>query len=122
MPILFEITCAQGQSAAIVMHPIERVVWHRDKIQGFIENIQGDSFKDKIAHATEEIDRCIDKALGEITDCLMNASAYMRKRKTKTNKKQWAIQDRDGKVWFDRECREKKKSLIKLLASFRKNW
>ena len=81
MPILFEITCAQGQSAAIVMHPIERVVWHRDKIQGFIENIQGDSFKDKIAHATEEIDKCIDKALGEITDCLMNAIACMRKKK-----------------------------------------
>ena len=120
MPILFEITCAQGQSAAIAMHPIERVVWHRDKIQGFIENIQGDSFKDKIAHATEEIDRCIDKALGEITDCLMNASAYMRKKKKKKNTVGNTRQG--GKVWFDRECREKKKSLIKLLASFRKNW
>ena len=86
MPILFEITCAQGQNAATVTHPVERVVWHRDKIQGFIENIQGDSFKEKIAHATEEIEKCIDKALGELTDCLMNASACMRK---KTNSGQY---------------------------------
>ena len=114
MPILFEITCAQGQSAAIVMHPIERVVWHRDKTQGFIGNIQGDSFKDKIAHATEEIDRCIDKALGEITDCLMNAIACMRKKQTVGSTRQ------GGRVWFDRECREKKKSLRKRLARFRK--
>ena len=114
MPILFEITCAQGQSAAIVMHPIERVVWHRDKIQGFIENIQGDNFKDKIAHATEEIDKCIDKALGEITDSLMNAIACMRKKQTVGNTRQ------GGSIWFDRECREKKKSLRKRLARFRK--
>ena len=86
MPILFEITCAQGQSAATVMHPVERVVWHSDKRQGFIENIQGDSFKENIAHATEDIDKCIDKALGELTDYLMNASACMRK---KTNSGQY---------------------------------
>ena len=54
MPILFKITCAQGQSTATVMHPVERVVWHRNKIQGFRENSQGESFKEKIAHATEE--------------------------------------------------------------------
>ena len=86
MPILFEITCAQGQSAATVMHPVESVVWHRDKIQGFIENIQGDSFKENIAHATEVIDKCIDKALGELTDCLMNTTACMRGRKQKEKK------------------------------------
>ena len=45
MPILFEITCAQWLSAATVMHPVERVVWHRDQMQGFTENIQGDSLK-----------------------------------------------------------------------------
>ena len=116
MPKLFEITCAQGQSAATIMHPVERVVWHWNKIQGFIENIQGDSFKENIAHATEEIDKCIDKALGELTDCLMNASACMRKKQTVGNTRQ------GGSVWFDRECHEKKKSVRKLLARFRKNW
>ena len=114
MPKLFEITCAQGQSAATIMHLVERVVWHRNKIQGFIENIQGDSFKEKIAHATEEIDKCIGKALDEFTDCLMNASACLRKKQTVGNTRQ------GGSVWFDRECREKKKSLRKLLARFRK--
>ena len=110
MPVLFEITCAQGKSAATVMHPAERVMWHMDKIQGFTDSIQGDSFKEKIPHATEEIDKCIDKALGELTDYLMNASACMRKNQTVGNTRL------GGSVWFDRECREKKKSLRKLLA------
>ena len=86
MPVLFEITCAQGKSAATVMHPAERVMWHMDKIQGFTDSIQGDSFKEKIPHATEEIDKCIDKALAELTDCLMNASAWGRGRG-----EQWAM-------------------------------
>ena len=67
-------------------------------------------------HATEEIDKCIDKALGEVTDCLMNASACMRTKQIVGNTRQ------DGSVWFDRECHEKKKSVRKLLARFRKNW
>ena len=106
------------------MHPVESVVWHRDKIQGFIENIQGDSFKENIAHATEDIDKCIDKALGELTDCLMNASAYMRKKQTVGNTRQ------GGSVLFDREFRErererdekkKKKPAKKTSCSFSKN-
>ena len=51
-------------------------MWHMNKIQGFIDSIQGDSFKEKITHATEKIDKCIDKALAELTDRLMNASAW----------------------------------------------
>ena len=50
------------------MHPVERIVWHRDRIQDFTENIQGESLKEKIAHATEELDQCTEKALGELTD------------------------------------------------------
>ena len=42
VPILFEITWAQEQSGATVTQPVERVVWHRDKMQDLIENIQGD--------------------------------------------------------------------------------
>ena len=41
MPILFEITCAQWQSAPTK----ERIMWHGHQMQGFIENIQGDSLK-----------------------------------------------------------------------------
>ena len=80
---------------------VERIVWHRDKIQDFTENIQGERFKEKIAHATEEIDQCIDKALGELTDCLMNASACVRKKQTVGNTRQ------GGSVWFETECHKK---------------
>ena len=71
-------------------------------------------FQRKIAHTTEEIDKCIDKALGELTDYFMNANACMRKKQTVGNTRL------GGSVWFDRECREKKKSLRKPLARFPK--
>ena len=86
------------------MHPVERIVWHRDKKQDFTENIQGERFKEKIAQATEEIDQCIDKALGELTACLMNSSACMRKKQTVCNGRQ------GGSVWFETECHEKKRN------------
>ena len=89
-------------------------MWHRDKIQDFIENVQGESFKEKIAHSTEETDQCIDRALGELTDSLMNPSACRRKTLTVGNRRQ------GGRVWFERECHEKKKSLRKPIAHFRK--
>ena len=76
--------------------------------------LSGRQFQRKNPHATEEIDKCIGKALGEFTDCLMNASACLRKKQTVGNTRQ------GGSVWFDRECREKKKSLRNFLFVFEK--
>ena len=90
------------------MHPVERIVWHRDRIQDFTENIQGESLKEKIAHATEEIDQCIEKALGQLTD-LSYEFKCMREEKTTTV----GSRRQCGSVWFDRECHGEKKEIAK---------
>ena len=82
MPMLFEIAYAQGRKAPTVTQSLSRLVWPRDNIRDFMEPFEGEGFRDKMALATEEIERCINNALNKFTDCPMNASACLRKRQT----------------------------------------
>ena len=69
MPILFEITYAQDRKAPTVTQSVSRLVWRRDNIRDFIESFQGEGFREKMSHATDEIERCINNPLKEFNEC-----------------------------------------------------
>ena len=93
---------------------IERFEWKEHCAQQFFDALKSDQCKEQIDFATSLIDVDVNRALEIFIDCLKDKAEIMKMRiYVNRPKKQHA--------WFDKECRDTRQNLRKLLRKFRKS-
>lgn len=93
----------------------DKIVWDRDKMNIFIDNLNSDESAERLEKALSEIDSDVDAALNTFADCMLSASDSMRTRfyhgPLKHKHKYQA-------VWFDSDCSDAKKKVRVLLKRY----
>ena len=92
---------------------IERFEWREEYSQCFTDAMNSYDCKKRIDFATDLIDTNINQALKVFTDCLKEKAEIMRKR-TYVNR------PRKSHAWFDKECRDTRQNVRRLLRKFRR--
>eukprot|EP00745_Piridium_sociabile_P044951 TRINITY_DN9585_c0_g1_i3.p1 TRINITY_DN9585_c0_g1~~TRINITY_DN9585_c0_g1_i3.p1 ORF type:complete len:166 (+),score=28.83 TRINITY_DN9585_c0_g1_i3:70-498(+) len=90
----------------------EKIMWSDNLTDVFKNEINSDHFKEHVDHACREVGKDINNSIEIFTNALYAAAACMVRT---TNRKKSKCNE-----WFDKECREQRTVVERLLKSFQR--
>ena len=90
----------------------DRVVWSEEHAQQYKNELETDEFRQSIDRAKGLLCFDLDKCIEVFVNALYSAAACMVRKSS--------VKKKDCEDWFDKECKEKKKEVKRLLQSFQR--